>query len=203
MNGFAKNRPAELEQIPVYQNQITCIQQQISAQKSEFGKRRESNASQQQTCQSELNALKSERKKCFFLATSKKKNLDARISEKENELQAILDGAEQLLSDEAEAIAPQKKELASTIACLERLMALDERRRNVLQRQKLSLESTTAEIEAYTSTIAATEDRLLQEENDLEAAHSAWQTAKEKLAAERMSGDLESPIPLKTALSRL
>ena len=112
MNGFAKNRPAELEQIPVYQNQITCIQQQISAQKSEFGKRRESNASQQQTCQSELNALKSERKKCFFLATSKKKNLDARISEKENELQAILDGAEQLLSDEAEAMALQKNELA-------------------------------------------------------------------------------------------
>ena len=190
MNGFAKNRPAELEQIPVYQAQIACIQEQISAQKSEFGKRRESNASQQQTCQSELNTLKSERKKCFFLATSKKKNLDARISEKENELQAILDGAEQLLLDEAEAMALQNNELASATACLGRLMALDERRRNVLQRQKLSLESTTAEIEAYTSTIAATEDRLLHEENDLEAAHSAWQIAKEKMEAKRKQAEI-------------
>lgn len=194
MTEFAKNRPEELDQIPIYQNQIAHIQEQISAQKREFGKRRESNASQQQTCQSELNTLKSERKKCFFLATSKKKNLDARISEKENELQAILDGAEQLLSDEAKAMALQKNELASATACLERLMALDERRRNVLQRQKLSLESTAAEIAAYTSEIATTEDKLLHEENDLEAAHSAWQAAKEKLATERKRAEIAQKL---------
>lgn len=54
----------------------------------------------------------------------------------------------------------------------------------------LSLESTTAEIEAYTSTIAATEDRLLHEENDLEAAHSAWQIAKEKMEAKRKQAEI-------------
>lgn len=180
MDGFTKNRPEELEQIPASQNQIAHIQEQLSAQKKEFEKRHESNAAQQQTCQNELNTLKIERKKCFFLAMSKKKELDAKIAEKSNELQTIWDRAAQLQADEAEAMEFQQRELDAATASLERLLALDFRRNGILQRQKLSVESTAAEIDAYTSEIAITEEKLLNEEKDLEAVHSAWQAAKKQ-----------------------
>lgn len=180
MSKFTKARPEELDQIPTYQEQTVCIQAQISEQKSEFDKRRKSYTLLQQTCQSELNALKIERKKCFFLAASKKKELDDRISEKENELQAIRDDAEQLQADEAEAMSLLESALASAAACLKPLMALAAQRKSVLQRQKLSIESTAAEIEAYTLSIATSKDELLHAEHNLEAAHSSWLAAKKK-----------------------
>ena len=181
LHSYLTTASAEFSSIPQYQTQAFDVERRRTEQKRiSFEKQNALNVQIKQI-EADINDLSIQRDKCFFLAISKKKELDASIQSKQRELQS-LQTEQQLLAEGAAAadnllvaeLSPIKSKLDELCAAQKRWEAGKESRMNTIYDIKRDLQKHNDEL----LRMKTSEEK---ETLSLEQEHKRWEISRDAL----------------------
>lgn len=166
--------PNETKEIPELKEALTTITNERDTVIGNFGKEIELLNKNIAETKNEIDSLLITRKKCFFLAFSKKKELDEEIENKQNELQYI----ENTLADTNKQLESSQSQFARKMDPVKKKIGDFEKKKDIWEsgKSKLTTERNRIEKErdSLSSTIFDLEENLKHDEASLEKQHAKW-----------------------------
>ena len=174
---YINSASAEFTSIPQYQAQVFDIESRYSEHKRITLKKQSDLNAQIKQLDVEISDLSMQRDKCFFLAISKKKDLEASIQSKQKELQA-LQTEQKLFADESaatdslftEELNPAKSKLEELRSAQRRWEAGKETRMTTILGIKRDLQRYSEELLKMKTSV---EENTLSLEQDYERWHAS------------------------------
>ncbi len=180
LDAFGHSPTADFDLIPSYRQKLADITRERDDDQSKAIAERDSLKDRIMQIESELSQLSEQRKKCFFLAVSKKKELDGIILNKQNELHSLQNTLKQQSDDAVERYNRFTTLISLANAELEKLLSSQ----SAYLTKKRSLTTASAgvekEVQQISEEIKALEESLTEKKRKLDNAHKKWKKAKDK-----------------------
>ena len=172
--------PSKFDEIPGLREEIRSIEESRDVERSFNNDERNYLNKRIFEVESKINQLQAERKNCFFLAFTKKREIDEDIACRQSELQSIRDDLQKLSNKSRD----DEKKFADLIAPIKRNLdaLLGEQKRwndnkSYLTRARDDVEK---EIKSLSSEITGLSEKLKEDEEALSKEHDKWIKTKEK-----------------------
>ena len=183
LDEYINAKPSEFSEIAKYQNQISEIENERAAYSKDISKKLEGLKSLIGQKETFITNLSEQRRKTFFLAVGKKKDLDEQIQKKQNELKLLYDEQKKLDEEFRTTDNNFKEKLDKKREELDALSYMQNRWEADRNAQINTISSIETELQGYIEEITSLKANLEKAEA-YERTHTEWLEKKEKAHSE-------------------
>lgn len=163
-----------------YKKQLSELQKQINEETQRYFQKDYNLRAEQNTAQARIDSLTEERKKCFFLAVAKKKELDTCIAAENDKVKSIQNEMQQTAENYQVLVDQLNSRAASIKAELTRLQDAKKEKDALQQRLIASCREYALQIANQTSRISTIESQIEKDEAALRGEYKEWDAARKK-----------------------
>lgn len=184
--------PGEIEKIPHYCEETERLRREKCEEDEAYRAKYAERRARIQECQAELERLLEERKRCFFLAISRKKELENGIAAQRSKMQTLESDLQQAVSEHTQSARQLLEELGKATEELRRCQVIKQKFDTTRSGLESRGKTLRAQTEYYSRQVDSLKEQLETEDTLLAGEHKKWCEDKEK-ATERQR-DLEQKI---------
>lgn len=201
LESYLTTASAEFSSIPQYQTQAFDVERRRTEQKRIFSEKQITLDAQIKQLEATISNLSSQREKCFFLAISKKKELDASIQKTQEELQTLQAEHQLLKTKAATADDLLVAELNPIKRKLDELLLLQKRWETGKESRMGTIYGIKRDLQRHNDELLRMKTSAEKETLSLEQEHKLWEISRNALLLRQKTDAL---LKEKTAiLSRL
>lgn len=172
---------AEFMSIPQYQTQVFDIERRRAEQKRIFSEKQITLNTQIKQLEADISDLSTQREKCFFLAISKKKELDARMQSKQQEMQTLQTELQLLKEKSAAADDLFAAELNPVKRKLDELRASQRRWETGKESRMSTIYGIKRDLQRHNDELLKMKNSADKEAHSLEQEHKLWAATRDAL----------------------
>ena len=181
LESYLTTASAEFSSIPHYQTQAFDIERKRTEQKRIFSEKQITLDAQIKQLEATINSLSMQREKCFFLAISKKKELDASIQTTQEELQTLQAEHQLLKAKAASADDLLVAELNPIKRKLDELLVSQKRWETGKESRMGTIYGIKRDLQQYNDEILKMKNAVDKETHSLEQEHKLWESSRDSL----------------------
>ena len=172
------SKAIQFEMRPEYEKQLNDIEERRLIALNDIESRQQELSESIKQIELDIKSISEERKGCFFLAISKKKNLDERLRNKQNELAALYAHQKELDEEKNKTKKLFMDELSPIKDKLYKLKLSEIRWNDKEASIEKEISSTNERLEIKTKELNLLRDELKSSEGELKSKHTKWLRSK-------------------------